>query len=305
MAIPIDSITRKKLIIVKQIYQTAVIQSASRHNVTSRLLAVIGFDLAVETLLGVIVTTFGNKKPQSDFGNLINQCDKLLSEKGFSHLPDQANIHHAHSIRNDAQHKAKYPGPSDMDECRIYTRDFLRKVVTQVWDSDFEKISLTDIIQNQKVRDLLIEAEKNLAQNNYLLSARSSFAGLLTALSSVENSIVGGDPSVNRAFYQVLGQKQQTETPSGQHIEASLKKMQETIMKMQEAILYINFGIKQSDFNKCKKLVGPIALTISGPIYQGRTEEITQVDAEFVIAFSISTVAQIEGIMNNIDAPYD
>jgi len=262
--------------------------------------------LAIETLLGAIVTALGDTKSQNtNFSCLIDQCDKLLSEKGLSSLPDQANIHRAHSIRNDAQHKAKYPGPSDMDECRIYTRDFLRKTVTQVWDSDFEKISLTDIIQNQKVRDLLIEAEKNLAQNNYQLSARSSFAGLLTAIASVENSIVGGAPSVTRAIYQVPSQNRQTATPSEHYIEASLKKMQETITKMQEAILYIKFGIKQSDISRCRDLVGPIVLTMDGPVYQERSEEIAQVDAEFVVSFSISAVAQIESVVNDTDAPYD
>ena len=80
MAISIDPITRKKLIIVKQLYQNAVIKSASRHSIIDRLLSVIGFDLAIETVLRAVVGSLDSSKPPVDgFQSLVQQCDSLLT----------------------------------------------------------------------------------------------------------------------------------------------------------------------------------------------------------------------------------
>lgn len=153
MTISVDPITRKKLIIVKQLYQNTIRQSASQHSTIDRLLSVIGFDLAIETLLRAIVGSLdSSKSPADGFQGLVQQCDNLLVGNGISAIPDKANIQYIHSIRNDAQHKAKYPNESDVSDCRTYTRDFLRKTITEIWALDFEKISLIDVVQHDKVR---------------------------------------------------------------------------------------------------------------------------------------------------------
>lgn len=147
MTISIDAITRKKLIIVRQLYQNAMIQSASRHSIIDRLLSVIGFDLAIETVLRAIVGSLdSSKSPADGFQALVQQCDLLLTGSGNNAIPDKANIQYIHSIRNDAQHKAKYPNEFDVSDCRTYARDFLRNVVSDFWGVDFERISLVDVI---------------------------------------------------------------------------------------------------------------------------------------------------------------
>jgi hypothetical protein len=62
MTIPVDTIVRKKLILVKQLYQNALLQSSSRHNILNRILSVIGFDLSTETLLRAIVSSLETRK---------------------------------------------------------------------------------------------------------------------------------------------------------------------------------------------------------------------------------------------------
>ena len=162
MNISVDPITRKKLIIVKQLYQNAMIQSESHHSMISRLLSVIGFDLAIETVLRAIVGSLdSSKSPANEFQGLVQQCDNLMTIAGYNVVPDKANIQYIHSIRNDAQHKAKYPNESDVSDCRTYARDFLRRLVVELWGLDFEQISLIDVIQHEKVRQYLIEAENH------------------------------------------------------------------------------------------------------------------------------------------------
>jgi hypothetical protein len=68
MPASLDVITRKKLILVRQLYQRAVIQGEAQHSYVDRIIAVIGFDLSNETLLKAIVSCLDATKPiASDF----------------------------------------------------------------------------------------------------------------------------------------------------------------------------------------------------------------------------------------------
>lgn len=44
MPITLDVITRKKLILVRQIYQRALLQAEAQHSYVDRILSLIGFD---------------------------------------------------------------------------------------------------------------------------------------------------------------------------------------------------------------------------------------------------------------------
>lgn len=128
-----DPIAHRKLALSKQLYQHAVNQAA-RHAVGSRILAVIAFDLAAETLLRTVVTTLApDKTPADGFAGLLQQAEATLASSGLGTLPDKVNVLHVHGFRNDAQHKARYPSVTDVSDARTYTRDFLDKLTTAVW----------------------------------------------------------------------------------------------------------------------------------------------------------------------------
>ncbi len=126
MSINCDQITYKKLVIVKQLYQNAVILSHSEFNIINKILSVVGFDLSIETALKAAFGSLeSSKNPSETFQGLIQQVDRLCLDNKIDQIPDKANIQHIHSIRNDAQHKAKYPNEFEVSDCRTYTRDFL------------------------------------------------------------------------------------------------------------------------------------------------------------------------------------
>lgn len=156
MPVIIDPIARRKLILVKQLYQQAEKQSSLQHSISNRIMSVIGFDLAVETLLKVIVAALDRrKKPTEGFPGLLDQCDNLLSRQDLPLLPYRAQILHAHSIRNDAQHEAKYPSQTDVSDCRTYARDFCREVIGNTWGVSFDEVSPLEWIDDHSLRELL------------------------------------------------------------------------------------------------------------------------------------------------------
>jgi hypothetical protein len=303
MTTPIDPIARKKLIIAKQLYQSAIIQSVSHNSTIRRLLSVIGFDLAIETVLKTIVGSLdSSKSPVDTFQGLVQQCDKLLASAGYSTVPDKANIQYIHSIRNDAQHKAKYPNESDVSDCRTYARDFLRKIVVELWGIDFEKICLTDVIQHEKVKQYLVDAETSLSQGNYQQAIQSASAGLTWTLKRVENAIVGHLPDYrmdNLRSISSIG------VPMSNSVEGGYRALE----KMQDTLLYVALGMNYSEFMRYKKLTKHVHIffTADGTPhydYDERKNDPEPSDVEFVVAYSINTVVQIESIVGSIDAPF-
>ena len=309
MPINPDAIVLRKLALVKQLYQQALIQSTSQHNFVGTILAVIGFDLAVETLLKTIITTLDAGKKSKDeyrFPEYLAKADELMANNGLGALPDQRNITHVHGIRNDAQHRAKYPNQTDVSDCRTYSRDFLQKTIVAVWGIAFESISLTDLVENDKAKQFLVNAEKALAANEYRTAAEQAIAALTWVTQRVEKSIVGESEN-DKAFGEFLV-KRHLNT-----VETS-NKAYRAFWKMQEVVLIVTLGL---DYASCVEYEEKVAdLSLGARFFKGREEpvftyhertsrkEADASDAEFLIAYTTETIVQIENKVGNIDNPF-
>lgn len=83
---------------------------------------------------------------------------------------------------------------------RTYTRDFLRKIIADVWEQNFEKISPTNMIQHAKVKEFISDAEIALNQNDHQRAVQKAAAGLTWALEQVEIAVVGRKQSFPRGI---------------------------------------------------------------------------------------------------------
>jgi hypothetical protein len=93
MTIPLDVITRKKLILVRQIYQRAIVQSEVLHSDFDRIMSLIAFDLASETVLKAVVGALEpSKNTDKDFQSIIQQADALFAKHALSELPAGASL---------------------------------------------------------------------------------------------------------------------------------------------------------------------------------------------------------------------
>ena len=85
MVIALDVITRKKLILVKQIYQKALIQSQITYKVVDRMLAIVEFDFANETTLKSIAYALNPTiRLKRTFPEVIEQVESELKKRGKS-----------------------------------------------------------------------------------------------------------------------------------------------------------------------------------------------------------------------------
>ncbi len=296
MSISLDVITRKKLILVRQIYQRAVIQSEVLHSEFDRIMSLIAFDLANETILKAIVAVLDPAKTADNkFQAIIQSADALLVAKGLPDVPDKVKIQHVHSLRNDAQHKAKFPNASDVSDCRTYTRDFLQQVVSNTWGQDFHTISLTDVITHPRVRSLLVQAEVNLKEDKPEWAIGHAKAAFEVAVHKVKPSVVGRYADNMRTSFEFKGK--------WLHLDSS---MVDTIKKISNAVFLSVVGLDHPSYLRYVKLSWKIGVANFGDrIEIGLNEMPTLEAAEYVVNYVINSVIQIESLVGDIEMPFE
>lgn len=286
MPVPLDVITRRKLILVRQIYQRAMVQSEALHSDFDRIMSLIAFDLASETVLKAVVGALEpSKTADKDFQAIIQQADALLLRKGLPEVPDKAKIQHVHGLRNDAQHKAKYPSNNDVSDSRTYTRDFLQGLVSNVWGIDFDSIRLTDIVQHQLVREYLSKAEEGLEKGEYAKAAIQAIAGFNYALNSVKASIVGYTYFSSQVSSEIYW----------------------SINSIKDVLVLPVIGLDYPSYTKYKRLTSNISVhfmadsgmdsNISGP-------DPSADEAAFIVNYAVNSVIQIESFVGDVDKPF-
>ena len=292
---PVDRITRKKLVLTKQLYQRALVQTSASHNDVGKILAVIIFDFAVETVLKAVVSDLEpSKPPPRSFQQVLERADQLLAERQRKPVPDKGNIQHVHNLRNDAQHKAKFPNKTDIEDCRTYVRDFLQKLFLDVWKLSFEKMSLTDIVSHQEVKEYLIAAETALASGEHTEALIKSEAALSTALGLIKEAVVGRmDSHANPNLNYVSWDKSQPSTYA-------------LLEMMRDHIVRATVGLNFTDYSRYRRIVDSVIDSIEfmadGHYDVNRTGRLVALkDAEFVVAYAVNAVIQIEDVAGTLD----
>jgi hypothetical protein len=295
----LDVVTHKKLMLVKQIYQRALIQSQFTHKIVDRMLAVVGFDLANETTLKAIAVALNPTiKFQQNFPELIKQVDGELAALGGK-LPNVAHIQYIHKIRNDAQHYAKFPSEIEVSDCRTYTRDFLIQTFSDVWGESFESISLVDIIENVEIKNHLLEAGKDFAQKDYTQTLIKSMVAFQKA--------VGGlaDLLTDHISYWI---KSIVVTETFEEAQPS-ENVFRAFIRTRELIALQAIGINPQEFLKYKRMTNYIGISIAqAGNYQANLnsdKEPTDEEADYVLNFVIYSVIQIESLDEDITKAYD
>jgi hypothetical protein len=300
MPIILDVITRKKLILVRQLYQRAVLQAEAKHSYVDRIMALIGFDLTNETVLKAVVSAVDpSKTPSGDFQGIVNQADTVLTAAGLPAVPDRAKIQHVRTIRNDAQHKAKYPNDTDVSDCRTYTRDFLRQLISDVWNENFDLLSLVEVVQNTTIKGFLKEAEDELSKGNYKVAVVKCIAAMDWTFAKIRASIVGRMPTSARALLVGDGFDQ----------AAQSTEVYQAFIRMQDIVMRSVIGLEFPGYLRFKRITSTTAVisfaAAGNYTTRYRGHEPTVQETEYVLDFATNAIIQIESLVGDIDKPFE
>src|SRR5581483_1011894 len=215
-----------------------------------------------------------------------------MQQSGLGALPDQRRITRVHEIRNDAQHRAKFPDPSEVSDCRTYVRDFLQQVTVHVWNLPFEQISLTDLIQHPEVKKYLVDAETALASKDYNEAAGQAAAAISWTLYRAGLEIVGrGEHSKFWGEIAVTQQKRPNER-LGQEMYRSFWKMQDTLRILSLGLNYADYAHYQETLLELSMGVIVSEMTGKPKIFNNPQVCTLKSTAEYLVSYAMDTVLQ-------------
>ena len=154
----------KRLILAKGVYLHGCVHAMNKDEM-SRLLAVHHFDFAVEMILKSLATKYGvldSARKEFRFKDLWNE----IVRKNVN-LPFRQQIFDLRDVRNLAQHAGVVPPYEEVIKFKGYVEDFLRSVVKSEFGIDFDKLTIAELIENEKIKQTMIEAEQALSKKNY------------------------------------------------------------------------------------------------------------------------------------------
>lgn len=305
----IDQITRKKLVIIKQLYQSAVKHASSRYSPASRIMAVIGFDLAVETALKTVVAALdASKQPGNDFMAVLNQADSKLNNENLPSIPDRAHILYVHGLRNDAQHKAKYPTDEDVTECKIYVRDFLDQLISNLWGIRLDNISLADLVQNDQAKTFLQNAEQAMEKEDYVESVKQSNTALTWIIWRVKNTLFGNSVNLTEdldiTLDELIGNDEMAEAIKNAY-EPIRDEISSELNEIRDMLTAIALGLDYAGFVRLNRMDFDVAAFDS----DGRAsyqpflfdKSVDKSDALFAFNYCVEAIIQIESQVGNIE----
>jgi hypothetical protein len=129
--------------------------------------SILNFHDAVELFLELaaekLKVTKGSKELR--FGEYWGIINPILKSNGKDELTQRIQIDKLNEVRIALKHHGTPPSKSAIEEARINIANFLEENTKTVFDMEFSKISLVDIVQCQSAKKSLFEAKQFLAED--------------------------------------------------------------------------------------------------------------------------------------------
>lgn len=305
-----DAIVRPKVVLAKSLYSQGAARVQQVAGLPDRVLAIIAFDWAIETVLKAAVLQLDESKQGRDLsGDLTQKCRQALAAKGVS-LPDEGLIGRVRSVRNAAQHEARVPTDAELMECRIWSLSFLCDFVNLIWGVDFERLSVSELIRHDRVRAMLIAGEQLHAEGNAVLSAAHGYGAVQRTIEKVRPAIVGQAlPQVRipsgRGPFETDGAPLESRTHKA--IQDSLEAAREVLERMQDVALFNALSLDYATFVRFGARIGSIGVMVNDQVRVARRPENPELDlseAAAILAWCADIIVQIETRVHDLDAPF-
>lgn len=165
----IDETTLRRLAYVKSIHNLSELQFRPFSDIEiSR--SIVSLDSAVEAFIWIILGYKAPKKVNSlhgkNFGDLLDELKKHV--KNF----DINSIRELHSVRNNIQHSSLLIAESQARRYHPIAEKMFQELCTSVFKIDWKFISLSMLIEDAQVRNLLQTAEKYFGNTEYKKTAK-------------------------------------------------------------------------------------------------------------------------------------
>ncbi len=205
----------------------------SQNSLTSQMQTILSFHDSIEFCIRAIIHEFDiNHDRNADLLTLIKNINKQVSEKEISNI---SQIDFINSTRTKVKHHGSIPSYEDIQRCKIYAEDILKKTISDFFNQEFDSISRLFLIYNEIIKNHLKVAEEKLSSGNYLESLVEIKLAFSKAKPSVEKF-----KKDNYSFDQISLRNKIHNFPEFQTI---FDKFLEIVNKIQNEIAELRMGI--------------------------------------------------------------
>jgi hypothetical protein len=154
----------RRLILAKKLYLHGCSHSFKKDEI-SRMLAIHNFDNAIEMILKCIATKYNivsSSKREFKFKDLWDEI-----QKKDINLPLKDQLFCLHDQRNIVQHQGDVPSLEAIIKYKGYVEDFFSEITKKEFGVSYDKLYLSELIENNKLREKIQKAEKAFGDEKY------------------------------------------------------------------------------------------------------------------------------------------
>jgi len=251
----------RRLAIVKYLFNQGVEQSKRSESLSS--FSILSFHDGVEMFL----------KLYSEYKNKDESFSFPKYWENFPELPYKEQMNSLSLRRKNLKHRGIFPSKLDIDHSKFSTKEFLEEATRLIDGLDFRKVSLTDLVSNSKVRELLKKAEQSILIKNFesvLEKTASAFEILITEYERKAEGdyrspfYFGESLSFHNSFF--MGFKDFDQPQEFRKLGEFIDKVGESIEQMQFAIKIISLGIDYRKYVQFNYLTPKATLMKNGEV---------------------------------------
>lgn len=194
----------RRLLLCKQLFQHGK-EHSSKPGALNKMIAVHNMHNAIEVALRSILLHYeirSDKEINIGFEAMLDSIDnhEIFKEENKK-LPYRPELRNLNQMRNMVQHHAAEPPDSQIDDWKVFTKNFLAKVFGDYFRVDFESVTQTDLIEDERLRRLLELAREKLSESNWDMSLCCSRLAFDCAVSGGIRRFVGEEGFSGSGLY--------------------------------------------------------------------------------------------------------
>lgn len=291
-----------KLIIKRLAFAKYLIERGNQESVNSEPLssiALLHYHDALELSFDLVLEDKGINTNNLSFMQYFDGVNEWLRNNGKSEISLRPSLVKLKDRRVNLKHKGLFPSKTDIEESKFTANNLFEELCKNVYGLDAQKISLVELIENQRVKAFIKEAINSYDsdQKKSIEKISLAFEFLLRDYESSKISRFGESPfffGKNMAFLDSFFMKKEL---TGSKMEEFVDKVKESIESMQKVVKILAFGLDYKKYIKFRLLIPESKWYIGSEIPKvslSQDAKISKEDFNFCINFLIECALKLQ-----------
>lgn len=289
-----EPIYLQRLSFIKYLFSIGLYQSNQPEPLYG--VSILSFHDSVELFLQLSLRKLNISKSSKSFMNYWEIIDNELKN---TKLSQKESIRRLNKARVALKHHGIIPSKLDIESFRATTLAFFNENCNTIFQTDFDDISLIDIIKFEQSRELLKKAKSNFEKNlieESLKNIALSFEYLISDYEESKRDRFHRSPFFFGKSMMFLDSFHYERGFKDGKIKDFVEIVTESIGAIQKAIKILSFGIDYKKYIKYKSIVPSVLFTTDGTpnyyIYDDIT--INKEDLEFCTNFIVESALKLQ-----------